>query len=117
MAEEPKQTADPQGLQETAKDLLRWIANSADHVATLARLGAPRDILENEIDRLTRRLKALQDLEGPDPLAAEAARREHWNKVEHRLANETQADWGIAILKRRHGTSKRRGWWFRWWRG
>ena len=100
-------------IEETRKDLLRWIANCADNLSVLARLEAAHVILKGEVERLERRLGVLQKLEGTDAEAAEAARKAYWADEEHRLANELQAEWGIAVLKKR---GHKRTWWVRWWR-
>lgn len=110
--------AQDESLQGTIKDMLHWIANSADHLAVLARMDAPRDSMEGELARLGRRLRILQTLEGDIPEAAELARQKHWStgNVEHRLANEAQAAWGMTVLKKKLGLDQKHSWWLRWWR-
>lgn len=105
--------AEDESLEATRKDILRWIANCADNLGTLARLEANQDILKGELGRLERRLKRLHIIEGTDAEAAEAARKAYWAEQEHRVANETQAEWGIAILKKK---GQKKTWWVRWWR-
>ena len=108
-----KKTDKDESLEATRKDILRWIAHCADNLATLARLETSHDIIKGEVARLTRRLDKLKTVEGPDAEAAEEARLAHWAEEGHRLANEAQAEWGIAILRRR---GQKKSWFLRWWK-
>jgi hypothetical protein len=105
--------AEEKSIEETRKDMMRWIANAADNLSTLARMEAAHVVLMGEVKRLQRRLDLLQTLEGSDAEAADAAKKKYWADEGHREANKTQAEWGIAILKKR---GQKKAWWIRWWR-